>query len=56
MLELLPVIGSICLTGDISKLREEMDYPLRTAAAAFEYHSRAKLNQALAKRGAAATL
>jgi hypothetical protein len=44
------------LTGDISKLREEMDYPLRTAAAAFEYHSRAKLNQALAKRGAAATL
>ncbi len=40
----------------IGRLREEIDYQLRTAAAAFESHSRAKLNQALAKRGAAATL
>ena len=40
----------------IGRLREEVDYQLRTAAAAFESHSRAKLNQALAKRGAAATL
>ena len=40
----------------IGRLREEVDYQLRTAAAAFESHSRAKLNQALAKRGAAVTL
>jgi hypothetical protein len=40
----------------IGKLRGEIDYQLRTAAAAFESHSRTKLNQTLAKRGAAATL
>lgn len=39
----------------IGKLREEIDYQMRTAAAAFESHSRAKLEQALAKREAAAT-
>ena len=37
----------------IGKLREEIDYQIMTAAAAFESHSRAKLEQALAKRGAA---
>jgi len=36
----------------IGRLREEIDYQMRTAAAAFESHSRAKLEQALAKRGA----
>jgi SRSO17 transposase len=39
----------------IGKLREEIDYQLRTAAAAFESHSRAKLNQALARRGTMVT-
>jgi len=39
----------------IGKLREEIDYQMRTAAAAFESHSRAKLKQALAKRETVAT-
>jgi SRSO17 transposase len=39
----------------IGKLREEIDYQLMTAAAAFESHSRAKLEQALAKRVAVVT-
>jgi SRSO17 transposase len=39
----------------IGKLREEIDYQMRTAASAFESHSRAKLEQALAKREATVT-
>ena len=39
----------------IGKLREEIDYQMRTAAAAFESHSRAKLERALAKRETVAT-
>jgi SRSO17 transposase len=39
----------------IGRLREEIDYQLMTAAASFDSHSRAKLNQALAKRESVAT-
>jgi SRSO17 transposase len=40
----------------IGRLREEIDYQIRTAAASFESHSRAKLEQAIAKREAAIQL
>ncbi len=39
----------------IGRLREEIDYQMRTAASAFESHSRAKLKHKLAKRAMAAT-
>ena len=39
----------------IGKLREEIDYQMMTAAAAFESHSRTKLEKALAKREAVPT-
>ena len=39
----------------IRRLREEIDYQMMTSAAAFESHSRARSETALAKRNAVVT-